>query len=536
MNPQAVQGWLQGLPPESRAALEQIATAQRKPLAVVAEEVYRKGIAAGRVKAPAAPDAPVPPAQVAPPASQPAAQPPAPPQAPAGSLPADAGAWFNSLPAETRALLEQKAAAEKKPLTLKVQETYDKARARGVIPAPEAAPGRRSEGPRAPDGTPIEPASVQTSGDDTATREIMAAFQRAVGPPVTREVAAKAPRVEGGAPPTPVPASLLTEKGATPVPAASAVAVVDDGPRGHINHGVISLKGPDGSILGQYRFVNGGGGAGSIPHGAYEVTNYRDAASRKSQGLSNLGDTFDLNDVFDARAGRTRTALRIHQVHGEGTLGCIGIQGGDAAWRDFSAKMQNLVREGGGKYTLVLGSEEGGAGGGGGETRSVQEAFARALGSAARPAGGYASRELQADPRAARILDFVAGAELNPANGGNYNAFFGNAGAAEDLGKRTLDQTIAWSRDRGTSSSATGRYQFMADTMAGLKKEMGLSGREAFTPELQDRMALKLLERRGYREWSTGRLGDEEFANRLAQEWASLPNLTTAAATTPGTG
>jgi muramidase (phage lysozyme) len=302
--------------------------------------------------------------------------------------------------------------------------------------------------------------------------------------------------------------------------------MVDDGPRGHINHGVISLKAPDGSILGQYRFVNGGGGAGTIPHGAYDVTNFRDAASRKAQGLTNLGDTFDLNDVFDARAGRTRTALRIHEAHGDGTLGCIGIQGGAAAWRDFTGKMRTLVEQGGGKYTLVLGSEEGG-GQGQGQTPAMQDGFARVLGTTGKAVGGYASPALQADTRAARILDFVAGAELNQASGGNYNAFFGNAGATEDLSKRTLDQTIAWSRDRGTSSSATGRYQFMADTMAGLKKEMGLSGSEAFTPELQDRMALRLLNRRGYREWAAGRISTDAFANALAKEWAALPNLQT---------
>jgi hypothetical protein len=40
-------------------------------------------------------------------------------------------------------------------------------------------------------------------------------------------------------------------------------------------------------------------------------------------------------------------------------------------------------------------------------------------------------------------------------------------------------------------------------------------------------MALRLLNRRGYREWATGKLSTDDFANRLAQEWASLPNLQT---------
>lgn len=452
---------------------------------------------------------------------------------PQASQPEAVSAWLNALPPEMRSRLEVKAAEERKPLLLKAQEVYERGVASGAIKAPAApatvptpaqppGPGRQTM--RAPDGTPIETASAQGPEADAATRDVMAAFQRSAGPAVSREQAAKAPRIEGGAPPTPIPASLVTEKGPTPVPAQSAVAVVDDGPRGHINHGVISLKGADGSILGQYRFVNGGGGAGTIPHGAYEVSNYRDTATRKAQGLGNLGETFDLSDVFDARAGRERTALRIHQAHGDGTLGCIGIQGGEAAWQDFSKKMQGLVAEGGGKYTLVLGSETGGTGQAQGG--DAQAAFTRALSSTARPST-FASPEVQADPRAARILDMVSGAELKGANPGNYNAVYGNAAATKDLSKRTLDQTIAWSKDRGTASSATGRYQFMAETLESLKKDLKLTGSEAFTPALQDRMALALLNRRGYREWSTGKLSTEDFAANLAKEWASLPNPAT---------
>ena len=478
-----------------------------------------------------APQAPAPrPAQPAPSPARPAS--------PQATSPEAVSTWLNGLPPEMRGRLELRAAEERKPLLLKAQEVYERGVASGAIkpPAPPAAspapaqppigtaPGRQSM--RAPDGTPIETASAST-GDDAATREVMAAFQRAVGPAVSREQAAKAPRIEGGAPPTPIPASLVTEKGPTPVPANAAVAVVDDGPRGDINHGVISLKGPDGTILGQYRFVNGGRGAGSIPHGAYDVSNFRDANTRSGQGLSNLGDTFDLSDVFDARAGRTRTALRIHQEIGGGTAGCIGIQGGEAAWQDFSKKMQGLLSQGGGKYTLVLGSEEGGGAARQDQAGSAQQAFARVLNSTTKPVGTFAAPEVQADPRAARILDMVSGAELNPANAGNYNAVYGNAASTDDLSRRTLDQTIAWSRNRGTSSSATGRFQFMAGTLESLKRDLKLSGSEPFSPALQDRMALALLNRRGYREWSAGKLSDDEFANRLAQEWASLPNLAT---------
>ncbi|WP_238311080.1 hypothetical protein [Methylobacterium organophilum] len=158
-----------------------------------------------------------------------------------------------------------------------------------------------------------------------------------------------------------------------------------------------------------------------------------------------------------------------------------------------------------------------------GDRQAIAAAFAHALGDTKRrPVGGYVSAQLRDDPQAARILDFVAG----PESGGNYNAFFGNGRSTKDLSAMTLDQVMAWSRNRGTQSSATGRYQFMAGTLRGLKEELGLSGSEPFTPALQDRLALQLLERRGYSEWRAGRISDAAFANRLALEWASLPNVT----------
>lgn len=124
---------------------------------------------------------------------------------------------------------------------------------------------------------------------------------------------------------------------------------------------------------------------------------------------------------------------------------------------------------------------------------------------------------------AAGLLDFIAG----PESRGNYNAYYEHAGNRSIIftGK-TVDEVIAWQRDyisRGNQSSAVGRYQIVLDTMRDLKTMMGLSGNERFTPELQDQMALALLERRGYSAYKAGKLSKEEFANNLAQEWAGLP-------------
>lgn len=101
-----------------------------------------------------------------------------------------------------------------------------------------------------------------------------------------------------------------------------------------------------------YHFINGGGGRGSIPFGSYSVSNFRSAEQRASQGLIHLGDTFDLNDVRDPLAGGTRTALRIHAAHGQGTLGCIGILGGPDKFEQFAKDMKAA-----GVTKLVLGPQ-----------------------------------------------------------------------------------------------------------------------------------------------------------------------------------
>lgn len=60
----------------------------------------------------------------------------------------------------------------------------------------------------------------------------------------------------------------------------------------------------------------------------------------------------------------------------------------------------------------------------------------------------------------------------------------------------TLDQIQDIQRAHGekTGSSAIGRYQIIRKTLAGLMKKLSLSPNLKFTPELQDRLALALLE------------------------------------------
>ena len=134
------------------------------------------------------------------------------------------------------------------------------------------------------------------------------------------------------------------------------------------------------------------------------------------------------------------------------------------------------------------------------------------------------------DPCAGIILDFVAGGVPDNPSGeahGNYNAYFGHALSTADLSMNTLGgiyrfQDTMLARDR--RSTALGRYQFLRKTLQDLQRFSSLSDSEPFTPELQDRLAVLLLNRRGYAEWQDEKIDDKEFAHRLSMEWASLPD------------
>lgn len=90
----------------------------------------------------------------------------------------------------------------------------------------------------------------------------------------------------------------------------------------------------------------------------------------------------------------------------------------------------------------------------------------------------------------------------------------------------TLDEIDAFQTaniEGGAESSAIGGPQILRDTLRDLRSELGLTGSEKFTPALQDRLMLALMERRGLADFKEGRITVDQFADNLAQEWAALP-------------
>lgn len=126
---------------------------------------------------------------------------------------------------------------------------------------------------------------------------------------------------------------------------------------------------------------------------------------------------------------------------------------------------------------------------------------------------------------AALLLDFIASYEAPHGYGTVYGNKQGTLPAS--ITTMRLAEVIAaqtgWTRTFG--SSACGRYQFMRNTLLGLKTELGLSGLEFFDPGFQDRLGYHLLKRRGYAAFMAGTMTPTRFGLGLAQEWASFPVL-----------
>nr|WP_316651533.1 hypothetical protein [uncultured Gellertiella sp.] len=141
----------------------------------------------------------------------------------------------------------------------------------------------------------------------------------------------------------------------------------------------------------------------------------------------------------------------------------------------------------------------------------------------------FASAEsagLNGDDQSTALLDLIGKGE----SGGNYNAVYGNANSEHDLSQYTLDDILGeqqYARRKGAASTAIGKYQIIYKTLRGLKAELGLSGSEKFTPQLQDKLGVALLHRRGLDAYKNGRISKKAFALSLSQEWASLPNPAT---------
>lgn len=133
-------------------------------------------------------------------------------------------------------------------------------------------------------------------------------------------------------------------------------------------------------------------------------------------------------------------------------------------------------------------------------------------------------------PGAALLLAFVYETETSTRAPDCYDVIYGHN--QDKLPKRLTSMTYGevvdaqkgWTKRFG--SSAAGAPQFMRATLVDLAKaNPSLRGDALFDADLQDRLAYKLLIRRGYELFIAGQISRTEFGKRLAQEWASFPVL-----------
>jgi muramidase (phage lysozyme) len=127
--------------------------------------------------------------------------------------------------------------------------------------------------------------------------------------------------------------------------------------------------------------------------------------------------------------------------------------------------------------------------------------------------------------KAKQLLSFIGSIEAPQ----GYDTIYGNnqKKLKKPITQMTIDEVIAngrnWTKRYG--SSASGFYQFMRDTLKGLKAEGKCRGDELFDADCQDRLGYALLVRRGFNQFLHGSISKVEFGKRLAQEWASFPVL-----------
>lgn len=124
------------------------------------------------------------------------------------------------------------------------------------------------------------------------------------------------------------------------------------------------------------------------------------------------------------------------------------------------------------------------------------------------------------------LLNTIAKGESH----GNYNAYYGSSNnTTVHFTDMSIADVLRWQQDfinKGSPSSAVGKYQIVRPTLAGLVQKLKIDPNTKFNQSTQDTLAVALLEKRGALAFIQKRLSREQFAANLAQEWAALPRVT----------
>ncbi len=128
--------------------------------------------------------------------------------------------------------------------------------------------------------------------------------------------------------------------------------------------------------------------------------------------------------------------------------------------------------------------------------------------------------------------DDAAVARSNGKFGSGYDVTYMNNRygiPSRPISQMTLDELHQYQRqmlnnpDNRARSSAVGKYQIVGTTMRNLERQMGLNGSEVFSPDLQDRMARRLIQDNGLSAYQAGKITPQQFQDFLATQWDSVP-------------
>lgn len=118
------------------------------------------------------------------------------------------------------------------------------------------------------------------------------------------------------------------------------------------------------------------------------------------------------------------------------------------------------------------------------------------------------------------LLDLISSVESSTDKQNNgYDAQNGAPrGVRPGLSQMTIGEIAR------TAPGASGRYQQLPQYLLGRARAAGYNENTVFSPQVQDVLAVKLIEGRGGNAWLAGKMSTEQFMQGLANEWAALPN------------
>jgi muramidase (phage lysozyme) len=120
----------------------------------------------------------------------------------------------------------------------------------------------------------------------------------------------------------------------------------------------------------------------------------------------------------------------------------------------------------------------------------------------------------------------AAAAQAHYPSGSGYDVAYGDKQTQKPISQMTLDEVAQLQGQMG-DHTPVGKYQITKGTLEDLEKHFDLPGSEIFSPDLQDRMARRLLETHGFNDYVDGRIDGQKLEQNLAPVWGSLENPVT---------